>query len=60
MQTQTIFELYTDDDKSKYSRNPKDILTSAKKKKKYIYIYKKKIKPPGNDGLSAEFYKLFK
>ena len=62
MQTQTIFELYTDDDKSKYSRNPKDILTSAKNIYIYIYIYiyKKKIKPPGNDGLSAEFYKLFK
>ena len=34
MQNQTIFELYTDDDKSKYSSNPKDILKSAKKKKK--------------------------
>ena len=31
MQNQTIFELCTDDRKSKYSCNPKDILTSAKK-----------------------------
>ena len=26
MKNQTIFELYTDDNKSKYSSNPKDIL----------------------------------
>ena len=26
MQNETIFELYTDDNKSKYSSNPKDIL----------------------------------
>ena len=31
MQIQTIFELYADDKKSKYSSNPKDILKSAKK-----------------------------
>ena len=31
MENQTIFELYTDDNKSKYSSNPKDILKSAKK-----------------------------
>ena len=31
MKSQTIFELYTDDNKSKYSSNPKDILKSAKK-----------------------------
>ena len=31
MQNQTIFALYTDDNKSKYSSNPKDILKSAKK-----------------------------
>ena len=31
MQNQTIFELYTDDDKSKYSSSPKDILKSEKK-----------------------------
>ena len=44
MQNQTIFELYTDDDKSKYSSNPKDILKSAKKiKKNKIKLYKKKI-----------------
>ena len=30
MQNQTIFELYTDVNKSKYSSNPKDILKSAK------------------------------
>ena len=34
MKNQTIFELYTDDNKSKYSSNPKDILKSEKKKKK--------------------------
>ena len=31
MQNQAISELYTDDDKSKYSSNPKDILKPAKK-----------------------------
>ena len=31
MKNQTIFELYTGDNKSKYSSNPKDILKSAKK-----------------------------
>ena len=31
MKNETIFELYTDDNKSKYSSNPKDILQSAKK-----------------------------
>ena len=31
MKNQTIFELYTDDNKSKDSSNPKDILKSAKK-----------------------------
>ena len=31
MQNQAIFELYTDDNKSEYSSNPKDILRSAKK-----------------------------
>ena len=30
MQNQTIFELYTDDNKSKYSSNPKEILKSTK------------------------------
>ena len=33
MQNQAMFELYTDDNKSKYSINPKDILKSEKKKK---------------------------
>ena len=32
MQNQTIFELYTDDNKPKYFGSPKDILKSAKKK----------------------------
>ena len=31
MKNQTIFELYTDDNKSKYSSNPKGIVKSAKK-----------------------------
>ena len=31
MRNETIFELYTDDTKSKYSSIPKDILKSAKK-----------------------------
>ena len=31
MQNQTIFESYTDDNKAKYSSNPKDIFKSAKK-----------------------------
>ena len=33
MKNQTIFEWYTDDNKSKYSGNPKDILKSEKKRK---------------------------
>ena len=32
IQSQTIFELYTDDNKSKFSSHPKEILKSAKKK----------------------------
>ena len=32
MENETIFELYTDDNKSKYSNNPMNILKSAKKK----------------------------
>ena len=32
MKNQTIFELYTDDNKSKYSSNPMNIVKSAKKK----------------------------
>ena len=38
MKNQTIFELCTDDNKSKYSSNPMNILKSAEKK---IYIYMK-------------------
>ena len=34
MQNQTIFQLHVDDNKSKYSSNPKDILKSENKKKK--------------------------
>ena len=34
MQNQTMFELYTDNNKLKYSSNPKDILKSAKKYEK--------------------------
>ena len=37
MKNQTIFELYTDDNKSKYSSNSKDSLKSAKKIMK-LYI----------------------
>ena len=36
IQNQTIFELYTDVNKSKYSGNPKGILKSEKKKKKIL------------------------
>ena len=98
MENQTIFELYTDDNnKSKCSSNPKDILKSAKNIMKLYtkwastaattdFVCKisntKKIsdenfnlceaeitksinsetnnKPPGNDGLTAEFNRLFK
>ena len=101
MKNQTIFELYTDDNKSKYSSNPKDILKSAKKIMKLYTKWtskaattefvckipnKKKIsnehfnlceaeisldeiikftnsetniKPPGNDGLTAEIMGTF-
>ena len=31
MKNQTIYKLYTDDNKSKYSRNPMKILKSEKK-----------------------------
>ena len=31
LQNQTISEFYTDDNKSKYSSNPKDVFKSAKK-----------------------------
>ena len=101
MKNQTIFELYTDDNKSKYSSNPMNILKSAKKIMKLYTKWtstaattefvckipnRKKIsnehfnlceveisldeiiksinfetnnKPPGNDGLKAEFYKHY-
>ena len=42
MQNQRIFELYTDNNKSKYSSNPKDILKSGKKKKSYEKFYTKR------------------
>ena len=38
MQNQTTFELYTDDNKSKYSSNPKDILNL---KENYEKLYTK-------------------
>ena len=41
MQNQTIFQLHVDDNKSKYSSNPKDILKSEKKKKNYENLYTK-------------------
>ena len=97
MQNQRIFELYTDDNKSNYSSNHKDILkfekkklwktsTAATTKSVRKILNRKKIsnelfnfceaeisldeimksiisatnnKPPGNDGLTAEFYKNF-
>ena len=34
IENQAIFELYTDDNKLKYSRNHKDILKSVKEKKR--------------------------
>ena len=37
MQNQTIFELYIDDNKSKYSSNPKNILKSAKRNYENFY-----------------------
>ena len=37
MENQTIFELYTDDNKSKYSSNPMKILKSKKKNKMKLY-----------------------
>ena len=38
MENQTISQLYTDDKKSKYSNNPKDILKSAKNVYENLYI----------------------
>ena len=48
MKNETIFELYTDDNKSKYSSNPMNILKSAKKKNKK----KKWISTPRNKSQS--------
>ena len=103
MQNQTMSELYIDDQKSKYSNNPSEILKSAKNVYQNLYTRDKvsesateellnKIPPnrktskehfklceaeicldeiikainsqknnksPGNDGLTAEFYKQF-
>ena len=101
MKNQTIFELYTDNNKSKYSSNPKNIFKSAKKVMKLYtkltstaatteFVCKSSIRkkisnehfnlceaeisldeiiksmnsetnnePPGNDGLTAEFYRHF-
>ena len=41
MQNGTIFELYTDDKKSKYSSNPNNILKSAKSFNWKLYIQKR-------------------
>ena len=41
VQNRIIYELCTDDNKSKYSRNPKNILKSAKKIKNYQKLYTK-------------------
>ena len=97
MKNQTIFELHTDDNKSKYFSNSKGILKSEKKIMKWTstaatneFVFKipnrketsnelfnlceaeisldeitksinseTNIKPPGNDGLTAEFYRHF-
>ena len=101
MQNQTIFELYNDDNKSKYSSSPKDffilkknyeklytkqtstagttkflskILNRKKISNKHFNLCEAEIsldeimksinsetndKSPGNDGLTAEFYKNF-
>ena len=37
MQNQTILELYTDDNKSKYFANPKDIVKSSKNLRKALH-----------------------
>ena len=37
MQNQTIFELYPDNNKSKYSSNPKDLVKSEKKNYEKFY-----------------------
>ena len=100
MKNQTTFELYTDDNESKYSINPKNILKSArkimnlytkwtstaattefvcripnrKKNNEHLNLCEAEIsldeiiksinsetnnKPPGNVGLTAEFYRHF-
>ena len=67
MQNQTISELYIDDEKSKTSENPKDILNSAKKFYESLYT-REKISQPAinkllnkiliNKKLSNEHFKL--
>ena len=86
MQSQTIFDWYTDDNKWEYSSNPKDIMklytkwTSTAATTEFVCkIHNRKkisnehfnleiIKPinsetnnklPGNNGLTAEFYRNF-
>ena len=94
MQSQTIFDWYTDDNKWEYSSNPKDIMklytkwTSTAATTEFVCKIpnRKKIsnehfnlceaeisldeiiksinsetnkKPPGNDGLTAKFYRHF-
>ena len=52
MKNQTIFELYTDDNKSKYSSNPKDILKSEKK---YEKLYTKRT----STAATTDFFRKF-
>ena len=67
MQNQTISELYIDDQKSKYSNNPSEILKSAKSFYKNLYTRDKGSKSatdellnkiPPNRKISKEHFKL--
>ena len=52
LQSQTIFELYTDDNKTKYSSNPKEILKSAKKSYERLYTQETSSKAASTEFLS--------
>ena len=52
MQNQTISELYTDNNKSKYSGNPKDILKSAKRFYEKLYLMETTLKAATTEFLS--------
>ena len=52
LQNQTIFELYTDDNKTKYSSNPKEILKSAKKSYERLYTQETSSKAASTEFLS--------